>query len=230
MGVRFPMALCCLGYCWFQRHRGGHEGSWWWAWSAQVYASVQVGGGETRSKAGRARSSRGAGFRRAWQRATPMGTSVCSRFATGLPRSGADEARSAGTRTPPARGHQAQDRAGYSKKPRPASRRGRCDVRVYRYASRELAHGVVMLGARCLAQGILCRADAATKPARDACGMTYWLREKLAACIGSSDSCDNRRFGRGPDGVGCSSRRARRRRAPNRKWVADFTYFWTAEG
>jgi len=39
-------------------------------------------------------------------------------------------------------------------------------VRVHREASGELADGVVMRGARCLAWWILCVADAATKPAR----------------------------------------------------------------
>ncbi len=52
------------------------------------------------------------------------------------------------------------------KKPQPTSRRSRCEVRVHREAPGELADGVVMRGARCLAGWVLCVAHAATQPAR----------------------------------------------------------------
>src|SRR5574340_755779 len=76
------------------------------------------------SRTGRDRGTSGAGFGRAWQRVTPMGTGVCRRCAAGLSWPGADETGSAGDRTPPARGDQAQGRAGYSKKSRGLLREG----------------------------------------------------------------------------------------------------------
>src|SRR6516225_3637303 len=49
------------------------------------------------------------------------------------------------------------------KKPRPTSRRNRHEVRLYREAPGDLAGGVVVRGARCLAGRFLCVADAASQ-------------------------------------------------------------------
>lgn len=46
------------------------------------------------------------------------------------------------------------------KKPRPTSRRNRCEVRVHREAPGDLAGGMVVRGARGLAGRLLCLADA----------------------------------------------------------------------
>ena len=51
------------------------------------------------------------------------------------------------------------------KKPRPTSRRSRCEVRLRRDASRDLAGGMVVRGARCLAKRLPCLARPATQPA-----------------------------------------------------------------
>ncbi len=48
-------------------------------------------------------------------------------------------------------------------KPRPPSRRRRCDVRLHCEASGDLAGGMVVLGARCLARRLLCLADPAAE-------------------------------------------------------------------
>ena len=52
------------------------------------------------------------------------------------------------------------------KKPRPTSRRNRREVRFHREAPGDLAGGVVVRGARCLAGWLLCLADATTQPAQ----------------------------------------------------------------
>ena len=52
------------------------------------------------------------------------------------------------------------------KKPRPTSRRSRCEVRLHREAPGDLAGGVVMRGARCLAGWVLCLADTTAQPAQ----------------------------------------------------------------
>ena len=49
------------------------------------------------------------------------------------------------------------------KKPRPTSRRNRHEVRLHREAPGDLAGGVVVRGARCLAGRFLCVADAAAQ-------------------------------------------------------------------
>ena len=51
------------------------------------------------------------------------------------------------------------------KKPRPTSRRNRRDVRLHREAPGDLAGGVVVRGARCLAGWVPCLADTATQHA-----------------------------------------------------------------
>jgi len=52
------------------------------------------------------------------------------------------------------------------KKPRPTSRRNRREVRLHREAPGDLAGGMVVRGARCLAGWFPCLADAATQQAR----------------------------------------------------------------
>ena len=52
------------------------------------------------------------------------------------------------------------------KKPRPTSRRNRREVRFYREAPGNLAGGVVVRGARCLARWILCLADTTAQSAQ----------------------------------------------------------------
>jgi transposase len=49
------------------------------------------------------------------------------------------------------------------KKPRPTSRRNHCEVLLHREAPGDLAGGVVMRGARCLAGWVLCLADTAAQ-------------------------------------------------------------------
>lgn len=51
------------------------------------------------------------------------------------------------------------------KKPRPTSRRNRCEVRFHFEAPGALAGGVVVRGARCLARWVLCLAGAFTQSA-----------------------------------------------------------------
>src|SRR5580704_14412854 len=50
------------------------------------------------------------------------------------------------------------------KKPRPTSRRNRREVRFHREAPGDLAGGLVVRGARCLARWLLCVADATAQP------------------------------------------------------------------
>lgn len=84
---------------------------------------------------------------------------------------------------------------------------------------------------------------AATAPtAHAACGTTCWSKARPVGCIVSSGSCASRRCVPGLDGEACPRTVARaavadnvldrqfQADAPNQKWVADFTYIWTAEG
>lgn len=52
------------------------------------------------------------------------------------------------------------------KKPQPTSRRNRCEVRFHCEAPGDLAGGLVVRGARCLAGWFLCLADTAAQPAQ----------------------------------------------------------------
>ena len=52
------------------------------------------------------------------------------------------------------------------KKPRPTSRRYRREVRFYREAPGDLAGGMVVRGARCLAEWVLCLADTTAQSAQ----------------------------------------------------------------
>jgi len=76
-----------------------------------------------------------------------------------------------------------------------------------------------------------------------ASGMTFWLRASPAACIASNGSCARTGCVPGHAAVGCRRTkasgaavsdnlfdRAFEAPAPNQKWIADFTYIWTAEG
>lgn len=154
------------------------------------------------------------------------------------------------------------------KKPRPTSPRSRSEVRLPREAPGELADGVVMRGARCLAGWVLGVADAATQPA---CSSRRGVgrqdpdefpavrpdlrRETSVARPAGRGGGVRPASDRATDAAQALRARPRRRRvsadagppspgvvspnvlnrqfdapAPNRKWVADFTYLWTAEG
>lgn len=74
-----------------------------------------------------------------------------------------------------------------------------------------------------------------------ACGTTFWPRVLPAACIVSSGSCEGTVYapGRGAVAAEETGQRAAvsdnildrtfEAAAPNQKWIADFTYIWTAE-
>ena len=154
------------------------------------------------------------------------------------------------------------------KKPRPTSRRNRREVWVHCEVPGDLAGGLVVRGARCLAGWLLCLADT-TRSQRSRSD------EELGAKVRASFVASDRTYGARrvwrdllAEGVSCGlhrierlmrlqalKARPRRRRLPpdlgerqvaavaanvldrtfaasarNRKWIADFTYAWTAEG
>src|SRR5271168_4194849 len=65
------------------------------------------------------------------------------------------------------------------KKPRPTSRRNRREVRLHREAPGDLAGGLVVRGARCLAGWLLCLADTTAQSAQ--------LQRSRARCQGSGE-------------------------------------------
>ena len=154
------------------------------------------------------------------------------------------------------------------KKPRPTSRRNRREVRVHCEAPGDLAGGLVVRGARCLAGGFYARLKrprsrrsrsdeefgAKVRASFLASDRTYGARRVWHDLLADGVSCGLHRIERLMRLQALKARPRRRRlppdlgerpvaavapnvldrtfaaAAPNRKWIADFTYVWTAEG
>ena len=142
------------------------------------------------------------------------------------------------------------------------------EVRFHREAPRDLAGGMVVRGARCLAGWLLCLADTTPQSAQPddeelgvkvrasfiASDRTYGARRVWHDLLAEGVSCGLHRIERLMRLQALKARPRRRRlppdlgerqaaavaanvldrsfeaAAPNRKWIADFTYIWTAEG
>ena len=132
-----------------------------------------------------AQASRGSG--RASDTAAQLGEGVCGRSAAGLSRPWADEARAGRDRAAEARGDQAQGRTRHPKKSRGLLREGeRREVRLHREAPGNLAGGMDVRGARCLARWVLCLADA-TAQSRAAAATKSWARRYGRASLPATE-------------------------------------------
>ena len=104
---------------------------------------------------------------RAYVAASQLGEEVRRRSAARLPQQRTNQARAAGDRPTEARGDQAQGRAGHPKKSRGLLREGnQREVLLHCEAPGDLAGGMVVRGARCLARWLLCVAQTTTQPAQ----------------------------------------------------------------